>query len=116
MSYDIEDRELEEIRRRKLLELQKQLEEEQKRRELEARMEAERQAILRRILTSRARERLANLKIARPELARAAEDAIIQLVQAGRLVPPVDDDQLVEILMELDSASRKDFRIRFKRK
>jgi programmed cell death protein 5 len=113
---DIDDKELEEIRRRKLLELQKQLEEEQKRRELEARMEAERQALLRRLLTSRARERLANLRLARPELARAAEDAVIQLVQMGRLTPPVDDDTLVQILIDLDRASRKDFKIRFKRK
>lgn len=116
MGMELDDRELEEIRRRKLLELQRQLEEEQKRRELEARIEAERQAFLRRVLTSRARERLANLKLARPELARAAEDAIIQLVQAGRLQPPVDDDMLVEILLELDRANRKEFKIRFKRK
>ncbi len=116
MSYDIDDAELDEIRRRKLLELQRRLEEEQKRKEIEAKMEAERQAVLRRLLTSRARERLANLKLVRPELARAAEDAIIQLVQMGRVRPPVDDDTLVEILIELDRGSRKDFEIRIKRK
>ncbi len=111
-----EDRELEEIRRRKLLELQRQLEEEQKRRELEAQLEAQREALLRRILTSKARERLSNLKLIRPELARAAEDAIIQLVQAGRLAPPVPDSVVVQILEELDRSSRRDFNIRIKRR
>ena len=116
MAMDIDDRELEEIRRRKLLELQRQLEEEQKRREMEAKIEAERQAVLRRLLTSRARERLSNLKLVRPELARAAEDLVIQLVQTGRLKPPIDDDTLVDILLELDRSTRKDFEIRIKRK
>jgi len=111
-----EDRELEEIRRRKLLELQKQLEEEQKRRELEAQLEAQREALLRRILTAKARERLSNIKLVRPELARSAEDTIIQLVQMGRLTPPIDEDTVARILAEIDSSHRKDFKIRIKRK
>ncbi|RUM52640.1 MAG: hypothetical protein DSY86_04960 [Marinomonas sp.] len=68
------------------------------------------------MLTYRARERLANIKLVRPELARAAEDAIIQLVQAGQLRPPVDDDVVARILVEIDSSRRRDFNIRIKRK
>ncbi len=115
MAFD-EDRELEEIRRRKLMELQRQLEEEQRRKELEAQMEAQREALLRRLLTAKARERLSNLKLIRPDLARAAEDAIIQLVQAGRLAPPVSDSVVVQILEELDRSSRREFNIRIKRR
>jgi len=110
-----EDRELEEIRRRKLMELQRQLEEE-RRREVEAQVEAQREALLRRLLSAKARERLNNLKLIRPELARAAEDAIIQLVQAGRLVPPVSDEIVVRILEELDRSSRREFNIKIKRR
>ncbi|MCE4624318.1 MAG: DNA-binding protein [Desulfurococcales archaeon] len=114
MAYD--DRELEELRRRKLMELRKQLEEEEKRKQLEAQLEAQKQAILRRIMTEKARERLANIKLVKPELAKAAEDLIIQLVQAGRLPVPVTEAQVKAILLELDSRTRRDFQIRFKRK
>ena len=116
MAYPYDDEELEEIRRRKLLEMRKQLEEEEKRRQMEAQLEAQRQAVLRSILTEEARSRLANIKLVKPELARAAEELIIQLVQAGRLVPPVGDEQVKAILLELDSRSRRRFEIKFKRK
>ena len=116
MSLYEDDSELEAIKRRKLLELQKRLEEEQRRRELEERIEAQRQELIRRILTSRARERLSNLKLVKPELARMVEDTIIQLVQAGRVSVPVDDDVVVNILMEIDRSRRRDFEIRIKRK
>jgi programmed cell death protein 5 len=112
----VDDAELEEIRRRKLLELQKQLEEERRRREQQAILEAQREAVLRRILTESARSRLANVKLVKPELARAVEDYIIQLVQVGRLVPPVGEDIVVELLIRLDSQGRREPTIRFKRK
>ncbi len=111
-----EDRELEEIRRRKLLELQRKLEEEQRLREEQARLEAQREALLRRLLTPAARDRLANVKLVKPELARAVEDAIIQLVQVGRLVPPVGEDVVKSLLIEIDSRTRREPRVRFKRK
>ncbi len=114
MSMD--DRELEEIRRRKLLELQRQLEEEEKRKALEAEMRARKEAILRRILTDQARERLANIRLVKPELAEAAENLIIQLVQAGQLIPPVTDEQVKALLLRLDSQARREFKIRFERK
>ncbi len=116
MAYPYDDEELEEIRRRKLLEMRRQLEEEEKRRQMEAQLEAQRQAVLRSILTEEARGRLANIKLVKPELARAAEELIIQLVQAGRLTPPVGDEQVKAILLELDSRSRRRFEIKFKRK
>ena len=116
MSFYDDDSELEAIRRRKLLELQRRLEEEQRRKELEERVEAQRQELMRRILTSRARERLSNIKLVKPELARVVEDTIIQLVQAGRLSAPVDEDVVVNILMEIDRSRRRDYEIRIKRK
>ncbi len=114
MAYD--DKELEELRMKKLMELRKQLEAEEQRKKLEAEMEARRQALLRGILTEKARERLANLKLVKPELAKAAEEAIIQLVQMGRLPTPVTDEQVKALLLELDSRTRRDFQIKFKRK
>ncbi len=112
--YGVDDKELEEIRMRKLLELQKRLEEERKRKEQEALMEAKREAVLRAILTERARERLANVKLVKPDLARGVEDLIIQMVQVGRLTPPVDDDIVKQLLIEIDSRNRREVKVRFK--
>ncbi len=109
------DSELEEILRRKQAELQRRLAEEQQKREAELR-EAQRQALLRRILTPAARERLNNVKLVRPELARIVEDQIIALVQAGRLRPPVDEDIVKQLLEAVYEQTRYEPRIRIKRK
>ncbi len=104
-----EDKELEEIRRRKLQQLlaQKQMEEEEVARE-EA--ELQKAAILRRILTPEARERLARLKMVRPEVAEALENQLIYLAQTGRIRSMITDEQLKEILRRLTS-NRRDIRI-----
>ncbi len=109
------DPELEEIKRRKLLEMQQRMQaEEEKRRMMEA--EALKRELLRKILTPKARERLANVKLVRPELAELVENQLIALAQSGRLPIPVDDDQLKEILAELASRTRRDFNIRVREK
>jgi programmed cell death protein 5 len=69
-----EDPELEEIRRRKIAEIQQQQDyQEQAGRQAEM-VEAQRQHILRGILTPDARERLGRLKIAYPDIASQVED------------------------------------------
>jgi programmed cell death protein 5 len=110
------DAELEEIKRRKLLELQRKILEEQERQRALQEAEARREALLRSILTPAARERLANVKLVRPELARTVEDQIIALVQAGRLTPPVGEDVVKQLLQYLDQQTRRETRIRIKRK
>ncbi len=110
------DAELEEIKRRKLLELQRKLLEEQERQRAAQEAEARREALLRSILTPQARERLANVKLVRPELARYVEDQIIALVQAGRLSPPVGEDVVKQLLEYLYEQTRRETRIRIKRK
>jgi DNA-binding protein len=106
------DEELEAVRARKLEELRRRTEEELRKREVEA----QREALLRSILTSEARARLTNLKLVKPEIAKAVEDYIIQLVNAGKLVPPVGDDIVKRILVEVAERTRKEYRITFKRK
>ncbi|MCD6275200.1 MAG: DNA-binding protein [Thermoplasmata archaeon] len=105
-----EDKELEEIKRRKLMELMRQQalvqqsEEEKIRKEEE---EAARQALLRQILEPEARERLARLKLVRPEVAQAVENQLIILAQSGRLIRKISDDELKEILRRLTSQRRE---------
>jgi|Deesub1362A_J573_1020465.scaffolds.fasta_scaffold05361_3 programmed cell death protein 5 len=103
-----EDRELEEIKRRKLQELMRQqaaAEDEERRR---AQEEAQRQAILRQILTPEARERLARVKMAHPQLAVAIENQLIYLAQMGRLAGrKITDEELKAILARMSSRKRE---------
>ena len=107
----VEDRELEELRRRRLLELQRRLLEQEREAEERARIEAQKQAILRRILTPAARQRLTNLKLVKPEFAEQVELQLIQAAQTGRLPIPLTDEQLKRILLHLQTG-RRDIRIR----
>jgi programmed cell death protein 5 len=95
--------ELEELRRRKLLALQQKLAEEQR----QAQIEQQKQALLRKILTPDARQRLTNLKMVRPEFTEQLELQLIQLAQQGKLPVPLTDAQLKEILIQLQSQRRE---------
>jgi len=107
---EVEEAELEELRRRRMLEIQQKLAQEQQRAQVQQQIEAQKQAILRRILTPEARQRLNNLKMVKPEYANALEIQLIQLVQAGKAQTPITDEQLKEILIRLQG-QRRDIKI-----
>ncbi len=100
--------ELDEIKRRKLEELKKRLEEKRK-------LEAIKKAMLSKFLSQKARERLARVKMVKPELAEYVENLLIQMYQMGR-VKFVDDDMLKNILSRIYEQTRKDFNIKIIRK
>lgn len=104
---DIEQQELDEIRRRRMLEMQQRVNQEQQRAQAQQQLEAQKQAILRRILTQEARQRLTNLKMVKPDFANALELQLIQLVQAGKVQTPITDPQLREILVRLQGQRRE---------
>ena len=106
-----EEEEIEELRRRRLLELRRRLTEEQQRIQVQQQIEIEKQALLRRILTSDARSRLTNLKMVKPEFAQQLELQLIQLAQQGKINIPVTDEQLKDILVKIQSG-RREFKIR----
>jgi len=107
---ELEETELEEIRRRRMLEIQQRLAQEQQRAQMQQQIEIQKQAILRRILTPEARRRITNLKMVRPDFANALEIQLIQLAQAGRVQTPITDEQLKEILARLQ-AQKRDIKI-----
>ena len=100
------DEELEEIRRRKLLAMQQQGDE-QKQAQIERRLEAQKEALLRKILSSEARQRLTNLKMVKQEFTEQLELQLIQLAQTGKLPIPLPDAQLKQILIQLQSRKRE---------
>jgi programmed cell death protein 5 len=102
----LSDEELEELKKRRLLELQQQQLERERQVQAQQELEAQKQAILRQILTPEARERLNRIKIVKPELAEAVELQLIQLAQAGRLGNVLTDEQLKTILKRLTDKQR----------
>jgi len=99
--------ELEELRRKKLLALQQKLAEEQRQAQMEQQLEQQKQALLRKILTPEARQRLTNLKMVRPEFTDQLELQLIQLAQQGKIPIPLTDEQLKQILIQLQAQKRE---------
>nr|CCC55639.1 DNA-binding protein [uncultured archaeon] len=66
---------------------------------------------MRLFLTAEARERLANVRMVRPEVADQVENYVLQLGLAGKIRSPIDDEELREILARLTPKQRE---IRFK--
>jgi len=104
---NVSDDELEELRQKKLLALQRQLAEEQQQAQAQQQLELQKQALLRQILTPEARQRLTNLKMVRPEFTEQLELQLIQLAQQGKLPIPLTDTQLKRLLTQLQSQKRE---------
>lgn len=71
-----------------------------------------RENVMRVALTSEARQRLANVKMVKPDVAHAIEEYIVQLVSSGRLKRTIDDEQLKELLSSIQGTAKKEFKIR----
>jgi len=65
-----------------------------------------REAALRMALTSEARQRLANVRMVRPDLATSIEEYVIQLASSGKLKSAVDDEQVKQMLAQLQGRKR----------
>ena len=108
------DEELENLRKKKLKELQQQaalqesLEEQESQRQ---EFEQQKKMILRAILDATARERLARIKIARPEIAESIENQLILLAQNGKLKNKINDEQLRLLLAKI-IPKKRDIKIR----
>lgn len=104
--------ELEEIKRRRLEQMQQQqagaqYQAQQQQAQQQQQVDEAKQTILRQILTPDARERLTSLKLARPQLAEQVEMQLISLAQSGRLQTMIDDAKLKVLLQQLQPKKRE---------
>lgn len=110
--------ELDEIRKKRLKELQsneKYEEDLQKQKELEE-FERQKQLILRSILTDEAKQRLSNIKLVKPQLAVSIENQLIQISQSGRMRGgKINEAQLLQLLRQIQG-SKRESKIEFKRR
>ncbi len=107
------DEELQKLRERRLLELQAQQQQQEELQRAQQEAEAQKQALMRRILTPEARQRLANIKIVRPDYAEQLELQLIQVAQSGRVKLPISDEMLKRLLTQIMSQQKqRDIRIR----
>ena len=104
---EMSDEELENLRRRRLSELQQQATGDQNQSQIKKQVDTQKQALLRQILSPEARQRLTNLKMIKPEFTDQIELQLIQLAQAGKLPIPLPDAQLKQILIQLQSRKRE---------
>ena len=109
--------ELDEIRRKKMEELQKQQELANQQMQQQVDQQAQQEQFdaqlnqaVKQIMTPEARSRLTNLKLTRPELVKQIEIQLIQSAQAGSLKVKVTDDQLKVLLSQL-AGQKRDIRI-----
>jgi len=102
------DEALDEIRRKKLSALQQRATtDDQKESRAEQEYQAQKEALLKQILSPEARQRLANIKMIKPDFTDQLELQLIQLAQAGKIGIPVSDAQLKQILIQLQSRKRE---------
>ncbi len=113
MAYDA-DSELQELRKRRLREIQEMQAQggidpyAQAAQQAEMqRRETERAEVLRRLLTPEARERLARIRLAKPEVANAVEQQVIALAAQGRLQRMIDDPTLRALLERINPERRE---------
>ncbi|WP_406533224.1 DNA-binding protein [Methanobrevibacter sp.] len=109
---------LDEIRQKRMAELQAQQAAMQNQAQQQAAAQAQQQAaqeqleaqkkqILGQIMTPEARSRLANLKLTKPDLVNQIELQLIQSAQAGSLRGKVTDDQLKVLLRNIAGQKRE---------
>jgi programmed cell death protein 5 len=106
------EEELERIRARRLAELQAQQQQSEQIQRAQEEAEAQKQSLMRKILTPKARQRMTNIKMVRPEYGEQLELQLLQLAQTGRINIPIDDDILKRLLSQLQGSSRREINIR----
>ena len=106
-----DDEELEELRRRKLAQLQQQAAQQEIAEGQQKEFEAQKYQVMRKILSQEGRQRLENIRMVKPEFAEQIELQLIQLAQSGRLRGQLSDDAFKKLLEQI-AGKKKEFKIK----
>ncbi len=105
------DEELENLRKKKLQEMQQQAAFQEEQENQQKQFEGQKKAILRQILTTSARERLGRIKVARPEIVESIENQLITAASNGQLKNKINDEQL-RMLLSKAIPKKRDIKIK----
>ncbi|MCH7659485.1 MAG: DNA-binding protein [Euryarchaeota archaeon] len=105
MSERSDDDRLEELRQKKLEQLQDQQEgggqSEEAQQQAQQQADAQKKAMLRQHLTDGARKRLNSVRMSKPDFADQVERQVLALAQSGRIQGKIDEEKMKAILQEL---------------
>lgn len=81
--------------------------------EKDAKREEEiKEMVFRTHLTPQARQRLTNISLVKPALAKSIENLIVSLVASGKLNKMIDEEDLKKILLQVHGSRKREFKIR----
>ncbi len=106
-----DEEELEELRRRKLAQLQQQAAQQGIAKAQQKEFVAQKYQAMRKILSQEGRQRLENIRMVKPEFAEQIELQLIQLAQSGRLSGQLSDDAFKKLLEQI-AGKKKEFKIK----
>ncbi len=109
MSGSPDDERLEELRQKKMEQLQDRAEsqgDEASQEAAQQQAEAQKKAVLRQHLTDDARKRLNTVKMSKPQFGEQVERQVVSLARSGRIQGKVDDEKMKQLLKELKPDSQ----------
>ncbi|ELY68497.1 DNA-binding protein [Natrinema versiforme] len=108
MSGSPDEEKLEELRQKKMEQLQDRAESQGEGGQEAAQQQAEAQkkAVLRQHLTDDARKRLNTVKMSKPQFGEQVERQVVSLARSGRVQGKIDDDKMKQLLKELKPDSQ----------
>ncbi|MBD3341946.1 MAG: DNA-binding protein [Candidatus Lokiarchaeota archaeon] len=104
-----EEDELEEIRKRKLQQMQEQAAQQQIAEAQQKEFEKKKYNLMRKVLSQESRQRLENIRLVRPQFAQQVELQLIQLYRNGQLrgATPLTDQTFKKLLKQLTGKKKK---------
>ena len=105
MSGNPDDERLEELRQKKMQEMQERAQggqgDAEAQQAAQQQAEAQQEALLKQYLTDGARQRLNAVEMSKPEFGKQVKRQVVSLAKSGRLQDKIDEEQMKEILREL---------------
>lgn len=105
-------------KKREQIKKERRQQQKEKLKKAQERREREKKRLLRTLLSKKARERLARIRMANPKLGQLIEKQIILLGQRGAIKGRLSDEKLKELLKKISQRRKKtqESEIKFKRK